>query len=109
MRNIGNELSTYPCMRNIQNIVNIYIVIKTCTKHDIRLKSLISLQIMKKSPINLYSDSGSASKKPGVQNKSDFSMNSEKCSLERETAEIDSAEEWYKMTAHELKLSICFY
>ena len=37
------------------NIISIYIIIKTCTKHNI-MKSLISLQIMKKSPVNEYSD-----------------------------------------------------
>ena len=43
VRNIGNELSTYLCMRNIYielNIVNAYIIIKTCTKHGIRLEIL---------------------------------------------------------------------
>ena len=35
---------------------NIYIIIKTCTKHDIELEAtFISLQIVKKSPIDDYS------------------------------------------------------
>ena len=40
---IGIELSTYLCMRNIHiflNVVNIYIIIKTCTKHGIGLEIL---------------------------------------------------------------------
>jgi hypothetical protein len=39
--NIGNELSTYSCTRDIYiYIVCIYIIMKTCTKHDTGLEVL---------------------------------------------------------------------
>ena len=53
MGNIGNELFTYSCTRNIYiyiSTVSIYIIIKTCTKHD------IGLEIFEKSPINEYNN-----------------------------------------------------
>lgn len=57
--NIGNKISTYLNMRNIYiylNIVRIYIIIKIALNTISDVKSLISMQIMKKSMINEYSD-----------------------------------------------------
>jgi hypothetical protein len=50
-----NELSTYSSMRNIY-IVRIYILMKTCTKHDIGLEVLVQSPNHKMPPINEYSD-----------------------------------------------------